>query len=87
MALGAYVVREVPYTIPRTLGKRMALAHAAPGAGSSTPSSAEREADRISGEVRKVLHANFAQARPHPTATLARIGSDGAAAASSQLCS
>ena len=38
-------------------------------------------------EVRKVLHANFAQARPHPTATLARIGSDGAAAASSQLCS
>ena len=38
-------------------------------------------------EVRKVLYANFGQTRPHPTGTLARIGSDGAAAASSQLCS
>ena len=64
LGLAAYVITEVPRTLPRNIGRKLALAHAAPYGsapdGTRYASLAEREADRISGDVRKVLrHAGF----------------------------
>ena len=38
-------------------------------------------------EVRKVIYANFTEARPHPTTALARGNPEAATAVSSRLCS
>lgn len=58
------MITEVPRTLPRNIGRKLAIAHAAPygstADGTRYASLAEREADRISGDVRKVLrHAGF----------------------------
>ena len=58
------MITEVPRTLPRNIGRKLALAHAAPYGtapdGTGYLGLAEREADRISGDVRKVLrHAGF----------------------------